>query len=200
MDIEKDLKHFLCLSGKVNRFFCQFLGLIEQPENCYVCCRNPEIITLDGIVLSVETKKISRQNLQAPWISGESNLRYNNIKIFNFIRVRISTRIERSIISLTKSHGTLLEDFTNSEKGMDRDGYLELKRNYQNPCISLLVKICDRQLPPYRCPEIVRSFFRSIRKAVCPAITITPTILWGYLRIYLDDGKNEALVINNLLI
>ena len=52
----------------------------------------------------------------------------------------------------------------------------------------------------YRCPEIVRSFFRSIRKAVCPANTITPTILWGYLRIYLDDGKNEALVINNLLI
>jgi hypothetical protein len=32
---------------------------------------------LDGIVLSIESARIMRQKLQSPWISGESNIRYD---------------------------------------------------------------------------------------------------------------------------
>lgn len=72
---ESDLEHFKSLSGTINRFFCQFLGLLDQPLDCYSCCTDPEIITLDGIVLSIESSRIRRQNLQTPWVSGESNNR-----------------------------------------------------------------------------------------------------------------------------
>lgn len=68
-----NLKH---LAGKVNRFFCQFLELLETPTESYSCCTNPEIITLDGIVLSIDSGRIRRQHLKSPWINGESNERF----------------------------------------------------------------------------------------------------------------------------
>ena len=61
------------LSGLVNRYFTLFLELVELPKDSYMCCGNPEVITLDGIVLSVETSKIKQQGLKTPWIIGESN-------------------------------------------------------------------------------------------------------------------------------
>ena len=64
------------LSGKINRYFCQFLELLEQPMNSFMCCTNPEIVTLDGIVLSIEAARIRDQKLTYPWIAGVSRSRF----------------------------------------------------------------------------------------------------------------------------
>jgi len=48
-----------------------------------MCCGNPEVITLDGIVLSVETSKIKQQGLKTPWIIGNSNTRLISGFIFD---------------------------------------------------------------------------------------------------------------------
>ena len=70
-----EIQKFKYLSGKINRYFCQFLGLLDNPIQSFSCCVNPDIITLDGIVLSIDSSRIRRQNLQSPWICGQSNER-----------------------------------------------------------------------------------------------------------------------------
>jgi hypothetical protein len=69
------LRSLKYLSGRVNRFFCQFLEILNQPHVSYSCCIDPKIITIDGIVLSVETKRIKRQfeNYENPCHSGKGN-------------------------------------------------------------------------------------------------------------------------------
>ena len=43
------------------------------------CCGgSPEVITLDGIVMSIESKRIREANLSQPWISGFTSL--SNLK------------------------------------------------------------------------------------------------------------------------
>ena len=78
---EEQRAHWNCLSGAVHGYFCQFLELLEQPEELYSCCENPEIVCLDGLVMSIENARIREQKLSSPWLSGESNSGY-----FNFLR------------------------------------------------------------------------------------------------------------------
>jgi hypothetical protein len=67
------------ISGYINSFFIQFLKLVEYPKSVMKCCGgSPEIITLDGIVMSIESKKIREANLSQPWISGFTSL--SNLK------------------------------------------------------------------------------------------------------------------------
>ena len=61
-------KEFKKFDAKNQSFFCQFLTLLQHPDNAYICCQNPDIITLDGLVLSIETRRIQQQNLTEPWI------------------------------------------------------------------------------------------------------------------------------------
>jgi hypothetical protein len=72
---EKELKYFRNMTGKINRYFCQFLELLQNPFDLGSCCEHPEIVTLDGIVLSIESAKIRKRNLQTPWVCGESKKR-----------------------------------------------------------------------------------------------------------------------------
>ena len=141
---QKEINHFKMITGRINRYFCQFLDLLDHPIESFNCCSNPEIVTLDGIVLSIETARIMRQNLNYPWMSGHSNKRYKFIEIIS-INLRSSTRLQRSLI------------------------------NNPNPPIRL--------------------FFRSIRKAVCSAISITPKWIWDNIQDYLRFGTGlEELV------
>jgi len=70
----EQINHWTALSGTIHGYFCQFLELLEQPEHLYSCCLNPEIVCLDGLVMSIENAKIREQKLSTPWISGESNI------------------------------------------------------------------------------------------------------------------------------
>lgn len=72
----KNINYLKTIAGKINRYFCQFLELLNQPMESFKCCGNPEIITLDGIVISIEAKRIRAENLNYPWIIGTSNKRY----------------------------------------------------------------------------------------------------------------------------
>ena len=53
--------------------------------------------------------------------------------------------------------------------------------------IQFLQSLCKYQIPPFKCPPLLKLFFRSIRKAVCPAISITPRAVWVNLRIFLES-------------
>ena len=73
----------MAMSGKVNKYFCQFLSLLNQPVQSYLCCENPEIVALDGLGLTIETRRIDSQNFKYPWIKeGISRNRYLFVCLF----------------------------------------------------------------------------------------------------------------------
>lgn len=85
-----------------------------------------------------------------------------------------------------------MEKYTGSE-GLDAANFLKLVEAYTNPCIDLLKALCEEKPLPYTCPSTISLFFRSIRKSVCPAISITPKQLWIDLRLYLNSGNESIL-------
>ena len=60
---QKEINHFKMITGRINRYFCQFLDLLDHPIESFNCCSNPEIVTLDGIVLHLlnSTKSMLRR-------------------------------------------------------------------------------------------------------------------------------------------
>ncbi len=189
-DILKNLQkieNFKTLAGKVNRYFCQFLELLDQPMDSFKCCGNPEIITLDGIVISIEAKRIRSENLQYPWIIGTSNNRCRQKYIEDNLIFRATTRINRALINIKYEDIILFKSFTD-ENGLQHEDLDKIIKTYTSPCVDLLESICKTLTAPYKCPENCKLFFRSIRKSVCPAISITPKILWNNLRLYLSSN------------
>ena len=186
-------------ASKFNRYFCQFLDLLDNPIDSFTCCNDPEIITLDGIVLSIDSSKIRRQNLKSPWIFGESNQRYVLFIEMLFYN-RVSTRHGRSILNLSKVHCSYLEEYTGKE-GLSADKRNELVATYfDNPCILLLDSICLTQSPPFKPPPAIKLFFQSIRKSVCPAISIAPKELWGCINSYIYDTTNSTTLENLVML
>ncbi|KAJ2989759.1 hypothetical protein HDV02_004778, partial [Globomyces sp. JEL0801] len=60
----RSLKQF---AGSVSLVLTEYLRLIDYPENYFQCCKHPRVVCVDGIVLSVESKRILQQNLDEPW-------------------------------------------------------------------------------------------------------------------------------------
>jgi hypothetical protein len=110
--------------------------------------------------------------------------------------IRAGTRIERALVLLNRIQVKYIEEFT-SREGLSRAGLIELMK-INNPCMDLLKSICSNLIEPFLCPPAISSFYRSIRKAVCPAISITPKILWGILRSYLrhDTSIDQVVLFN----
>ena len=81
-----------------------------------------------------------------------------------------------------------MEKFTGRE-GLSAREIADLKRCYNNPCINLLLGMCN--LPnnqyPKKCHPPVAIFFRSIRKKICPAISIAPKVLWSSILRFISD-------------
>ena len=110
--------------------------------------------------------------------------------------IRAGTRIERALVLLNRIQVKYIEEFT-SREGLSRAGLIELTK-IKNPCMDLLKSICSTLPEPFLCPPAISLFFRSIRKAVCPAVSITPKIMWGILRSYLrnDSSINQVVIFN----
>ena len=110
---------------------------------------------------------------------------------------RVSTRKERSLLHLSKEHVVYLQEYT-GEIGLTRDKLDALIACYtNNPCIQLLKAVCINQMPPFKPPPAIKLFFQSIRKEVCPAISITPKELWELISAYL---LNVAGALQNLVL
>ena len=103
--------------------------------------------------------------------------------------LRITTRDERSIIHLSLDYIKLLEKFV-GEEGLSAIDITQFQ-NFQpkNPCIDFLLEICNNPRVPYpkKCLESLSIFFRSIRKDVCPAISIAPKIMWQQILRFISD-------------
>ena len=84
------------------------------------------------------------------------------------------------------------------EDGLSRNEVDEIIRsyNFMLPFIDFFRSICIiDDIFPKRCCPAVAIFFRSVRKDVCPAISIAPRFLWEAISIYYNnDSYYDTLV------
>jgi hypothetical protein len=163
------------LSGSVNQFFVQFLKLLEYPPAVMRCCGgSPDIIALDGIVMSIESKRIRAAKLSQPWIS-ETN--------FN----RQSTRKDRNVLELNAEEKNLITQYTstNGVSVIDFDYFLSEYR--RNPIVKLIQKSSTVTNGSYMWDDNLKPFFNSCRKDIMPAISFLPRMLWNAVDKYLEN-------------
>jgi hypothetical protein len=55
------------LAGKVSQFLTGFVNICDFPSQNFRWCE-PEIVCMDGIVLSIQYKRIIQQTLEFPWL------------------------------------------------------------------------------------------------------------------------------------
>ena len=82
-----------------------------------------------------------------------------------------------------------MEKFTGKE-GLTSEELLELLDSYDNPCIEFLSAMCNvpfNNQYPKRCLPASSIFSRSIRKDVCPAISLAPSVLWFEIFKYISE-------------
>lgn len=162
------------LSGTINQFFHHFLKLIEYAPDVMKCCDgSPDIITLDGIVMSIESKRIKDAKLSQPWIT-ETNF------------CRKSTRKERNVLQLTTEEKKLFDQYTSA--GISTVELLKFYSEYpRNPIIELMVISANTTNGLSQCTEILKPFFRSCRKNIMPATSFLPKSLWNAVDLFLND-------------
>jgi hypothetical protein len=154
------------LSGRINQYFIDFLKLLEYSNSHIKCCDgSPDIITLDGIVMSIEAQRIRDANLSQPWIT-ETN--------FN----RQSTRKDRNVLELNLAQKKLLDLYT-SRTGVMINDFDHLCSEYSgNPVLVLMKASASIVGGCYVSHPLLRRMVRSFRKDISPAISILPSLLW----------------------
>lgn len=163
------------LSGLINQFFMEFLKLLEYPAAVMKCCGgSPDTITLDGIVMSIESKRIRDAKLTQPWVSHTN---------FN----RQTTRKQRNLLELSPAEKKLIELYI-SDNGVPINDLNMLRNGYRrNPIVELMVSSATIANGNYICDNILKPFFRSCRKDIMPAISFLPKVLWTAVSGYLND-------------
>ena len=161
------------LSGSMSQFFFSFLKLLEYPKSVMKCCGgNPDVITLDGIVMSIDSKRIQEAKLTRPFIF-ETN--------FN----RQSTRKDRSILDLSKIEREIIDLYT-SEEGVSVEDFNASFNLNRHPIIYFMKKTAEIRTGKFYSSELLKPFFRSCKKDICSAISLLPAMLWDSLDQFLE--------------
>ncbi|KAI8892601.1 hypothetical protein BC833DRAFT_569954, partial [Globomyces pollinis-pini] len=181
---EQTRKELMNMAGKVNRVIVNYLKLVEFPESIFQCCVTPNIVCIDGTVLSIEQRKIKGQELKQPWHGKSVPL-----------NTRFSTRKERNVISISSQFIDAFRDFT-------RDGISEQRMNTLSSHFKIQTTNEQQQIHPlvsvmkslkvndvYRSPPVLVQFFRFFYKSISPAISIAPKAIWPTLDNLLDTEE-----------
>jgi hypothetical protein len=164
--VEETRKRFTALANKLTSFLGEYLmKLVEIPTQLFACCSNPDIISMDGIVLSVEQNRIQSAKLSSPWLNNQTS------------RHRATTRPQRNIIQTTsKADRNLLAAFTKS--GITQEELDRLQTSL-NSDIFVMIDLVKIQFDgKYHCNEPLQQFFQSCTKQIFPAAHYMPPSVW----------------------
>jgi hypothetical protein len=89
-------KKWMNLSGRVHAIMTAYLALVDYPPNHFQCCKDPDVVCIDGIVLSVESRRIQNDT---PWVDPVP------------IKGRFSKKEDRYIVVLKPDQKMLLRTF-----------------------------------------------------------------------------------------
>jgi hypothetical protein len=180
MEIEHALiKKFLNMKGRLNAAMTGFLKLTDIPMNLFKCCENPSAICIDGIVMSVENKRIADAAFIKPWI-------HNNTS-----KARFSTRKWRSVLSLDQNKKKLARKFVH--EGLTIQEMDILQEDLQpSCCFQLLAHLRKGSVSSIFCPEELKEFIKYWYKDIAPAIAIAPTFSWNIMHDILQSKEFDA--------
>lgn len=89
-------KKWMSMAGRVNGIMTAYLALVDYPSNHFQCCVDPEVVCIDGIVLSVESRRIPNAT---PWIDSSP------------LRCRFRKRDDRLIVVLKPEQKEILKAY-----------------------------------------------------------------------------------------
>lgn len=175
-------KRFNALSSKLTSFLGEYLmKLVNIPANLFACCENPSIISMDGIVLSVEQNRIRNANLSSPWLMEQSS------------RHRATTRLQRNILQTTLKYvRDLIYAFATN--GITHEELLKLELNLDSALFELIILAQTEIGSKLASNEHLRPFFRSCSKQIFPAAHYMPPSVW---RIAEEVWKTRVVSIND---
>ena len=169
----------------VNLVLTEFIMLIDFPESLFRCCSDPDIVCIDGIVLSIESWRIRERNFTAPWRETTPS------------KQRATTRKDRNCWYLPESATwkprKLLRQFALRDGGLTRSEITQLIQKHPGPFSVLLNRIAypviKDGLEVFMCPAVLQPFFHSASKPISPAIGVIPKVLWEPTAMFLSTRR-----------
>ena len=183
-----EIKKFMNMAGKINAMMIQFIKLIDYTPKIFQCCQNPEIVCVDGMVLSIRSDRLDSQNLKTPWVHAD-----------NSFNQRFTTRPDRSLMSFTKDEKELLRQYR--KIGLSNADWISLTRPHlRNPVMKFIISnnIQDSTALPNKCNEMLVKFIHCIYKDLCPAAIIAPTVCWVCLRHIEEKNRIHPKILQEL--
>lgn len=179
-------KSLKAMAGKINSILTSFLKLIEYPDSFMNCCKDPDIVCVDGIVLSADHMKVKHQQLDIPWRAGALPASQ-----------RFSTRKERQVWYLSEQHRNLIRAYVRS--GITSQELQILIEIEPEPKVvtNFIISCSTTAESPtgelyYRSPATLRTFFECLYKQIAPTAAIMPSFIWSTIQAVLDDSRIDA--------
>lgn len=197
-------KRWMNMSGKVNSVVTEFLKILVYPQSFFKCCESPKIVCVDGIVLSVENRRIEKQCLTEPW---------RDTTVSN---QRFSKRRDRNVLAMDKDDYIIIRSFVHTGivftkfVGIEREELVRLNTKMRGSPV-LVFLICAGVLTGdlIRCPALLCEFVQCLYKEVSPASSLAPAPIWATLKSicekktiqssYMDTIARHAPVLNGVL-
>lgn len=166
-------------AGLVNQVLAEFCRIIDLDPQFFKCCETPEIICIDGIVISVEMQRITAQRLSQPWLLGPGKAK------------RATNRSQRHIWQGDKSQRESMLLYAGT--GVKSDEYQNLLRvTDSTPSLrNVLIEFSIFDGSVYSCPRELHFFFRSLGKDVMPATQLLPANTWPSVKLFLEGGDHS---------
>ncbi len=167
-------RKWMSMAGRVNGIMTAYLSLVDYPETHFQCCQDPEVVCIDGIVLSVESKRI---NTHSPWLDS------------NALRGRFSTKEDRYIICLTPKQKDILKLFI--REGVFMEDFQPFCEELDDPVGPFLFNnlACQPGHSQFaKCPTLLKRFYQSLYKCISPACAIAPAGTWDLLEQIITDN------------
>ena len=160
-------KSWMNMAGRVNGVMTAYLSLVDYPEKHFQCCEDPEVVCIDGIVLSVESRRI---NTKTPWVDPHT------------LRNRFSRKEERSIVSLTATQRETIKTYIRSGLYLEDLEQLAAELGGRIGPFFLYNTIQDASNPQIvQCPPLLKRFYQSLYKAISPACSMAPSGTWDMI-------------------
>ncbi|MGL4707971.1 MAG: hypothetical protein ACRCWH_07100 [Aeromonas veronii] len=172
LNIDTSSEEARCLArrrGDISRAFSAASELFDFGKT-FKCCENPEVISMDGIVLSVKSKEMPK--FVRPWMMDGLEIS------------RGSDRVLRQLPRLTSHECKVLKDFLHSPDGASQKDLRSVSGNTRNLGLTMLIEVhshMDRHLVCRSCDPVLRPFGKFLKATVAPVVTLVPYQLYSCL-------------------
>ena len=172
-------KRLLNYSGYISVLLRLFLGNMDYDRAALVCCENPSKISIDGIVLGVESRIINLLELERPWVQEQNGTLQG---------VRPNTRATMALMELDSVEKLILANFVQNGISQMQWGSLVENKNSKIYKVLDVYSMFDNRGMKMPRVELI-NFLKSALKNVCPVTSVMPSSLWSIVEECVQNGE-----------